>query len=184
MNYDIGNIKKNIGDYVDAQIKHATPTCLPGGLCAIKLRNEIVYAWKSKPDQAGKQYDHFVQVAIEGYPDKLPYISENIEWGGLQKRWKLESGTGDFKIMVWRYDQDQPTDVAGWKLKRRKASATDEFPLAQLESIVADVQDNGKIDATQGYVDNILTDYAIKSCSKAHYGPEKSDIYISGTQCD
>ncbi|MDD5465665.1 MAG: Tad domain-containing protein [Candidatus Omnitrophica bacterium] len=188
LNYDIGSIKKSIEEYVDAQIKHLTPTCLPGLPCALKIRNEIVYAWKDKPKSDGsQQFSHFVQVAIEGYPEKLPYISETVKWLGQKKTWKLENAAGDLKIMVRRYDQDQPTDVGktdkGWELKRRKTPGAEEFSPKQLEDIVADIQADGKIDSTQNSVDSILG-YAITSCSKAHYGPEKRDIYISGTKCE
>jgi len=179
---DIARIEMSIGDLADSVAANLSNTD--------PKRNEIVYAWKDKPKADGsQQFSHFVKVKITGYPEKLPNITESTEWGWVgiipvpQKCRVLNDYQGDFTISTWRYDQDQPTDIAGWKLKRRKAPAAAEFPPAQLESIVADAQDNAKIDSTQSYVDSIL-DYSIASCSKAHYGPEKSDIYISGTQCD
>lgn len=154
-------------------------------------RNEIVYAWKDKPKSDGsQQFSHFVKVKIDGYPESLPNITESLEWKwpAPQKCRTLNNYQDNFTIITWRYDQDQPTDIGktdneGWKLKRRKIPGAEEFSPKQLEDIVADIQANGKIDSTQNSVDSIL-DYAITSCSKAHYGPEKKDIYISGIRCD
>jgi len=175
----------SIADLANSVAAYTDPS-----LPEVARRSVIVYAWKDKPKPGGgQQFSHFVKAKIDGYPQSLPHITESTGWGWVgpiptpQKCRALNDYQGDFTISTWRYDQDQPTDIAGWKLKRRKAPANAEFPPAQLASIVADVQDNAKIDSTQGYVDAI-SGYAIASCSKAHYGPEKSDIYITGTQCD
>ncbi|MDD5477950.1 MAG: Tad domain-containing protein [Candidatus Omnitrophica bacterium] len=182
LNDDLARIKTSIGDLADSVAANLSNTDAK--------RNEIIYAWKDKPKADGsQQFSHFVKVKITGYPEKLPNITESTGWGWVgiipapQKCRTLNDYQGDFTISTWRYDQDQPTDIAGWKLKRRKTPSTAEFVPAQLEKIVADVQDNAKIDSTQSYVASIL-DYSIASCSQAHYGPEKSDIYITGTQCE
>ena len=145
-------------------------------------RDEIVYAWKDK-----KGFSHLAFVKIKGYPKELPKVTESIEWAGLKKCRRLYNYQGDFTITTSRYDQDQPTDIGGWKLRRRKKGATEtgrEFGPEYLQKIVVDVQDNGKIDTTQAYIGTILSDYAITSCSKVHYSPKKSDIYIKETKCD
>jgi len=185
LNYDIDNIKKTIEALADA-IKTKLPDESP-------LRNEIVYAWKDKPVEGKAQFSHLVRVKIESYPAKLPYVNESVRWLGLEKCRQLENDSGDFTITTSRYDQDQPTDIGktdegGWQLSRRRQGPSPtgkEFSPVVLDHIVADIQHNGKIlTSNEGYVKQLLYWYAITSCSKAHYGTEKSDIYITGTKCD
>ncbi len=158
-------------------------------------RIEIVYAWKDKPVQGKTQYSHLARVKIDGYPDNLPNVTESPALLGLQTCRTLNNYQGDFKITVSRYDQDQPTDIAGWNLRRRLKPSNAEFDTAKLAGMVNDIQNTGELNPAsccdchvgsycQSNIDNLLDNYAITSCSQAHYGPGKSDIYITGTQCD
>ncbi len=177
LNDDIVKIKMSIGDLADEVAVYLSKDDAK--------RNVIVYAWKNKPDAAGKQYAHLVQVKIDDYPKNLPNITESIEWGGIipQKCRELNDYQGDLTITTWRYDQDQPTDM-GWKLRRgKKESTTDEF-IRLLNLIVTDSQDNAQIDTNQAMVDLISTEYAITSATTVHYGPAKSDIKIIKTEGD
>ncbi len=190
LNDNIAKIKMSIGDLANSVAANLLDTDAK--------RNEIVYAWKDKPKPDGsQQFSHLVKVKIDGYPKSLPNVTEGLEWKwpGPQYCRKLNYDQGDFKITTWRYDQDQPTDIGkinkeGWQLRRRKPGPLEsgkDVPPDILVGIVTDVQDNGKIDSkiNEDYISvRLLPEYAITSCSQAHYGPEKSDIYISGTKCD
>lgn len=149
-------------------------------------RNKIVYAWQDK-----SKFSHLVSAAIDGYPKQLPHITESSFWDTITKTCRtLEDYAGDFTITTWRYDQDQPTDIAGWNLRRRRQGSLEggkEVPPDILAGIVTDVQDNGKIDSkvNEDYIKvRLLPEYAITSCSTAHYGSEKSDIKITKTEGD
>lgn len=152
-------------------------------------RDEIIYAWKDK-----QGFSHLARAKLEGYPERLPYVSESSEWGWFgpipypQKCRRLNAYQGDFKLTSWRYDQDQPTDVSGWNLRRRKSTPA-EFDKTKLGYMVNDIQTNGKLTPTasafwysQGDIDDLLNHYAISSRVKARYGPDKSDIYIERLQ--
>ncbi len=142
-------------------------------------RNEIVYAWKDK-----KEFSHLVRVKLDGYPTAFPYITESIEWYGFKLCRTLHEYTGNFSFTVSRYDQDQPSNLTGWKLRRRKQVNAAEFPVGTLSSVVDDIQDDAILNSQQGAVDQILSQYAIESMANATYGPEKEDIYIVKTEGD
>jgi len=163
-------------------------------------RNEIVYAWKDKfKSSSAEQFSHLVKVKIDGYPENLPNVTESAAWGwatGLlpERCRQLNDYQGQFTISTWRYDQDQPTDITEWQLRRRKQPNQPEIEKAKLGAMVEDVQKCGILNNpcvlplqncifsdvyTDMDVDELLNDYAIKSTSQAHYGPAKSDIYIN-----
>ncbi len=148
------------------------------------LRNEIAYAWKDK-----NNFSHLVYAKIDGYPKELPNLTENITWWYILplKCRQLHEYTGNFTITTARYDQDQPTTIADWKLRRRKGVDTPEFDVGSLKAVVADIQDNAIINNEnneQAAVNTILNSYAIKSSAQACYGPEKENIYIMKTEGD
>lgn len=143
------------------------------------LRNEMAYAWKDK-----NNFSHLIHAKIDGYPEKLPYITENITWGGFLKCRQLHEYTGNFTITTARYDQDQPTTIADWKLRRRKQVDAAEFSVGSLDALVTDIQDDAILSSGQSSLNTILNSYAIKSSAQACYGPEKSDIYIMKTEGD
>ncbi len=159
-------------------------------------RTEIVYAWKDKPVEGKTQYSHLARVRIDGYPDNLPGVTESVEWFGAWMCRTLNNYQGDVKITTSRYDQDQPTDIAEWQLRRRKQPGEEDFNKRKLEPMINDIQNTGKLSPgssccadchgsyCQSDIDELLNNYAITSCSTAHYGPEKSDIYIAETKCD
>lgn len=150
-------------------------------------RNKIVYAWKDK-----SQFSHLVSAAIDKYPKQLPHVTENSVWDKITETCQiLEDYAGDFTITTSRYDQDQPTDIAGWKLRRRRKGPLPEgreFYVSRLNEIVSDIQDNAQIDypLNKEGIEDLLTyfNYAISSSATAHYGPEKSDIKITETEGD
>ncbi len=158
------------------------------------VRNQLVYAWKDKSGSG-----HLVSVKIEGkdagivtgYPNQeLPYISEKKKEGTLyDKCRKLEDYEGSFKIITSHYDQDIDIAAPQWKLRRRRQGPFPtgmEFSPVVLDKIVEDIQDNGKIDSTsnESYIKHLLYLYAINSETRAHYGFEKSAIYIMKTEGD
>ncbi len=151
-------------------------------------RNEIVYAWQDKPKPDGtKGFLHLVRVGINDYPKELPKITESAPWLGLEKCHNLNNDSGDFTITTSRYDQDQPTDIGGLKLKRRKNPVEKEFDVPQLYAMMRDIQTTGTLKPDGKYTQADITkllDNSIMSMSKVHFGPEKNDIYIMETEGD
>ena len=143
-------------------------------------RNKIVYAWT---DSRG--FNHAVAVQLMNYPEHLPYVTEELEWGGFEKCRVLRGGsdndgTGDLEIITWRYDEDIPTPW--WAMRYRKKPAEAQFDSEKLQAIVRDIQNDGLIDLANPDLVNLLDNYAITSKAKAEYGPEKSDIKIIETR--
>ncbi len=162
------------------------------------VRNQLVYAWKDKSGSG-----HLVSVKIEGedagtvtgYPDQdLPYITESRDWSYNKCR-KLEDYEGSFKIITSHYDQDIDIAAPQWKLPRRQKPSDAEFDSVKLFAMVNAIQNTGKLNPVaccdchggsycQSDIDKLLNNYAITSTSQAHYGFEKSGIYIMKTAGD
>jgi hypothetical protein len=171
-------IRQDIKNFADYIRNNMLPNDHP-------IRNEIVYAWKDRMTD----HNHVVAVKMLDYPETLPHIEEYPKkWWPFTKCRGIRGGsnndgTGDLRIITWRYDQDRP--LPWWSARYRKKPDQPDFDQAKLVTIVADMQDDALIGpANAADLVDLLSNYAVTSSTKAHYGPDKPDIRIVETEGD
>jgi hypothetical protein len=169
----------------------------PGSLL-LKMRNEGVYGWK---DKSGGM--HVIRAKVAGYPDFMgasgfPYLKEyeGIGFLGFEKCWQvIGQQAGDVHITASRYDSDIPS--GWWSFRYRANPLQPEFDKAQLGQLIGQVQlpsagpvwDGTKYELNAGeWPDTTDTSFvnlmnvSVSSGTKAHYGRNKTDIYINKEQ--
>jgi len=172
-----------------------------------ELRREFIYGWQSK-DKSLHTVQAKIPMGTEGYPDELPHIDEKNELLGFRYCRYLDKKDGWVSLIASRYDEDRPTFWWNIRQRRTTAEPftdqnnngaydsgepfTDqnnngvydsgEFDKAKLEALVRDIQNTGipqpGATYTQDEVNKLFDDYSIRSQSRAHYGPDKNDIYL------
>jgi hypothetical protein len=144
------------------------------------IRNEFIYAWEDERAE-GQTYGrcHLIKIELQDYPtqEEFPHLVEKRALGDIVKMVRFEGNEeGNFVVTVSTYEEDLSTSAGVLKFRKNPASA--QFDLSNLRKVVNDIQDNGLIDTTQSYVDDIINNYAISSQARGFYGPDKPHIRI------
>ncbi|MGE5309355.1 MAG: hypothetical protein ACM3OC_09740 [Deltaproteobacteria bacterium] len=149
--------------------------------------NNISYVWCDIPVDASKSGPddliyHYAAASVSYLnTNTFPSIViDPVNWiivtGSMPV---VKNATGTYVVRASRYDSD--TKTSWWTMRLRKNVSGNEFPKGQMYSLMQEILETGKHTLTgAGDTSEALSkDYVISTTTTCHYGPKKSDIYIS-----